>query len=85
MPDFSLVKDKAQNMCGLWVSNPADARDRVYLCTLLLRSGAADNLSQAVMTGEYRVEPNTVDGKGGCFVMFGMGSSEKKKSWWKRW
>ena len=71
MADFSEVKDNNGNVCGLWLGNPRDANDHVYLTVLMMRLGVPQDTCARVMGGDRRVVANTVDGRGGCFVMFG--------------
>jgi hypothetical protein len=70
MADFSEVKDKDGKVCGLWISDPKDANDPVYLAVLMMRLGVPQDACARVMAGGGRVVANTVDNKGGCFVMF---------------
>lgn len=67
MSDFSFVKDQSGRVCGLWVKDRTDAEDRAYLITLFLRGG----LNPTALSAGHRIVPNTVDSKGGVFVMLG--------------
>lgn len=71
MADFSDVKDKDGKVCGLWINDPKDANDPVYLAVLMMRLGVSQETCARVMAGGGQVVANTVDNKGGCFVMFG--------------
>ena len=67
MAVFSFVKDQNGKVSGLWVKNRADAENQIYLMTLFMRGG----LSTEVISGGFRIVPNTVDSNGGYFVMPG--------------
>ena len=67
MGDYSFVKDQGGNVCGIWVREPSNAQNLVFLTTLLLKHGHSTD----TLTGGYRVVPNSFDANGGCFVMFG--------------
>lgn len=72
MADYSLVKDETTgNIIGLWLRNPEDAQNRDLLSLLCAKHGLPLELLAEVLLGGYRVMPNTFDGAGGCFVMFG--------------
>jgi len=49
--------------------DPDDAEDRNLMCALLAKHDLGDQISM-LLSGNYRVEPNNVDNKGGCFVFF---------------
>ena len=59
---YEHVVDPSGNVVGLWLPDPQDIDTR--LPVLLSLEGLP-------MTGRHRVVPNTHDGRGGCFVMFG--------------
>lgn len=71
MADYSWVEDQDGNIRGMWLRNPADAQKRELLAALLAKHDQPSELLAKVLSGSYRVVPNTVDGAGGCFVMFG--------------
>ena len=90
MADYSMVKDRSGNVCGLWLRDSKTARDPELLAALLIIHDLPDELSVAVMTGSYRVVANTVDDAGGCFVMIGSApvpgeKSPQRKKWWQFW
>lgn len=71
MADFAAVRDEKGDVAGLWLKSSADAKDPIYLATLLLRSGVPQETSAKVFSGDYRVVANNLDAKGGVFLMFG--------------
>ncbi|MFD3440252.1 hypothetical protein ACFWU3_22370 [Streptomyces sp. NPDC058685] len=64
--DYARVLDESGAVAGLWLRNPHHARDTLMIDALLHK------LDQPGLMGTaHRVVANTVDGKGGLFVMFG--------------
>jgi hypothetical protein len=66
MADYSFVKDNQGNVQGLWLREPTLAHDQNNLLALLLQNGHPVDL----LARGYRIEPNTMDDAGGCFVIF---------------
>jgi hypothetical protein len=79
---FSGVVDSNGKLIGIWLSNP---NDRVFqdfglfdaLIVRLLTEKYPEQMDQLrhilfqIHSGDNRIEPNTEDDRGGCFVMFG--------------
>jgi hypothetical protein len=81
MAEYSLVEDRQSGkVCGLWLRNPRVAQDRVLLCALLAKHNLSQDLGAIALAGGYRVVPNTVDNKGGCFVMFSSAQAPGEKT-----
>jgi hypothetical protein len=70
-PDFVLVRDSENRICGIWLRQAENARDRQTLSFLLIRCNAPKELGVAVLSGNYRVAANEYNSAGGCFVMIG--------------
>lgn len=64
--NYARVRTRDGEIVGLWFADTARARDRGLIEALLFR----EDLGHLLGT-EHRVVPNTVDDKGGAFVMFG--------------
>ena len=84
MEAYQYLRDENQKICGLWLANPEDANG-TFIAMLLLKVDAPE----AVRDG-YRIAPNTLDNKGGCFVLFGSTNAPgesvpKQKKWWHFW
>ena len=83
--DYSYVKDKDGNVCGIWLRDSNKAQNRTLLGMLLTKDNLPKYLSMKVMEGRYRVVPNTRDKAGGCYVMFGDAPAPGEKTGSKRW
>ena len=71
MADYSLVEDESGDITGVWLRTPVLARDKNFLKALCIKENLSDGVYAAVYSGSYRVEPNTSDDRGGCFVIWG--------------
>lgn len=69
MAEYALVRDRDGNVTGLWLVNEAMVKPQVMIM-LLLKGGLTESQIKA-LPSTYRVVPNKVDSKGGCFVMYG--------------
>lgn len=98
MADYSLVKDQSGDIIGVWLRNPALARDRNFLKALCTEKNLSDGVYAAVYSGSYCIDPNTSDDRGGCFVIWGstppgepptfeaeLARRKKIKRWWQFW
>ncbi|MGD0229189.1 MAG: tetratricopeptide repeat protein [Syntrophorhabdales bacterium] len=66
--EHSLLRDSNGKVCGLWLFNPADAKDRRLIIALLVKHGLP---VATLLKHGYRIVPNKYDNAGGSFVMFG--------------
>jgi hypothetical protein len=82
MADYSFVKDPNGQIVGMWLRDKELPRDTMHLMIITLlkkhqgrlaeaRMPISDDLLKMATSQNYRVVPNNVDQKGGCFVMFG--------------
>jgi hypothetical protein len=101
MGGYSLVKDRDENVCGFWLRDPndwlqdADVKgDMKYfkLRALAIKHQLSVEVFSAILNGNFRLVPNTVDSNGGKFLMFGsypapgeQSSSNQATPWWKFW
>ena len=65
--NYSFVRDLHGAVVGMWLRDPAQARNPELLLALLLKHGEPATLA----LGGSRLVPNTYDASGGTFVMFG--------------
>ncbi len=63
--NFAFVRDGSGNVIGFWFASMEHARDEILIETALYR----EDLTH-LMGRPRRIVPNTVDGKGGAFVLF---------------
>lgn len=63
---FAFVRNRSEEVVGFWFADAESAENRVLIDALLVREGL-----QRWIGRRYRVMPNTVDDKGGAFVLFG--------------
>ena len=71
MADYSLVEYQSGEIIGVYLRNPALAQNRNLLKALCIEEKLSDGVYAAVYSGSYRIEPNTSDDRGGCFVIWG--------------
>jgi hypothetical protein len=80
MPDYAFVKDRNENVCGIWLHNPeewfSDANENgalkyLKLQTLIVKHDLSHEIFNLILDGNFRLVPNTVDNNGGKFLMFG--------------
>jgi len=69
--DYSFVRDQTGKVHGIWLRDPQDTQKRELFMVLAIKHSLPTEILGVVMLGDYRVVPNTFDGAGGCFVMFG--------------
>ncbi|MEU2235802.1 hypothetical protein [Streptomyces vietnamensis] len=62
---YALVKTPAGALTGFWFQEPSDARNVDLIAALLAKHGQIHLLSAS-----SHVVANTIDDKGGAFVMF---------------
>jgi hypothetical protein len=76
MADYSEVRDQNDVVRGIWLKEPAEAKD-IYLLSMLAAriadegSNIPGEFIKAILAKQYRIVPNTYNAVGGCFVMFG--------------
>ena len=75
MDDYTLVKEHGE-VRGFWIRDSSFADDHCLLMGLCVKEGLPDALGEAFAGGRYRIVPNTVDDKGGCFVIVLAGTQE---------
>jgi len=98
MAEYSLVKDPNGGVIGVWLSNPTFAHNSTFLRALCIENKLSKGVYAAVYSGNYRVESNTSDNRGGCFVIWGaippsqsaslkddQARRNKTKRWWHFW
>jgi len=71
MADYSFVRGKNDDIEGVWLRDPALAKDSMALVFLLTKEGIPEHVRVMIVAGNYRVVPNTYSDTGGCFVMWG--------------
>lgn len=68
MPENSdYIKDENGNVLGIWLRDPNDVKKSGVVEPLLM---FFPNLLDRYINKKYRIEPNTLDSSGGCFVLF---------------
>jgi hypothetical protein len=68
--DYRLVKEQNGNIKGVWFRDPTKANNGAMLFMLLIKEGLSKDVQFAVSMGYYRIEPNTLDNTGGCFIIW---------------
>ena len=70
MGDYAFVRGPGEEVLGLWLADPSTARNKMVMQMYLMKHSQTEPMSY-LTSGDFRVVPNTVDNKGGVFVMFG--------------
>lgn len=71
MANFAPIHNQFNELAGLWLRNPEDARNTTRMLMLVTSHGGTSNQQMAAQLGSFRVVPNRIDNNGGVFVMFG--------------
>ncbi len=71
MSSYSRVFDERNVLCGLWMDDAEEAKDKLAVSMLFIHVGAPDRLPKEALLGNYRIVPNRVNSQGGFFVMIG--------------
>jgi hypothetical protein len=79
---MGIVRDEAGNFIGIWIADQSKANDATYLKAALTVENLEGGIGFEWMVDsfvridrqDYKIHPNNIDDRGGCFIIFGTGS-----------
>jgi len=99
-PHIAMVADPAtKQIHGMWLSPQYEgyAQNQIRLAMMIVAESMPVEIFAHIDSGSYRVVPNTVNDRGGVYVMFGTAKApgegtaasrktrDGRKRWWEFW